>query len=117
MEKRKYKLDLKLPLDTPVEVIQRITSKIYFMLINHPSVINDDTYVKFDEIERDGVSIMIYVFTNSVDYGSYLNAKEHINKKILEREGVELAYPTSTVLVKGFGDGPENPGNKIVNNL
>lgn len=120
MEKRKYKLDLKLPLDTPVEVIQRITSKIYFMLINHPSVINDDTYVKFDEIERDGVSIMIYVFTNSVDYGSYLNAKEHINKnilEILEREGVELAYPTSTVLVKGFGDGPENPGNKIVNNL
>jgi len=117
MEKRKYKLDLKLPLDTPVDVIQRITSKIYFMLINHPNVINDDTYVKFDEIDPDGVSIMIYVFTNSVDYGSYLNAKEHINKnilEILEKEGVDLAYPTSTVLVKdgnkikdqGFGDVP-----------
>ncbi len=103
MEKRKYKLDLKLPLDTPVEVIQRITSKIYFMLINHPSVINDDTYVKFDEIAEDGISIMIYVFTNSVDYGSYLNAKEHINKnilEILEKEGVDLAYPTNTVIVK-----------------
>lgn len=108
MEKRKYKLDLKLPLDTPVDVIQRITSKIYFMLINHPNVINDDTYVKFDEIDPDGVSIMIYVFTNSVDYGSYLNAKEHINKnilEILEKEGVDLAYPTSTVLVKD--------GNKV----
>ena len=74
MEKRKYKLDLKLQLDKPVDVIQRITSKIYFMLINHTNVINDDTYVKFDEIDPDGVSIMIYVFTNSVDYGSYLNA-------------------------------------------
>ena len=108
MEKRKYKLDLKLPLDTPVDVIQRVTSKIYFMLINHPNVINDDTYVKFDEIDPDGVSIMIYVFTNSVDYGSYLNAKEHINKnilEILEKEGVDLAYPTSTVLVKD--------GNKV----
>ena len=54
------------------------------------------------------VSIMIYVFTNSVDYGSYLNAKEHINKnilEILEKEGVDLAYPTSTVLVKD--------GNKV----
>lgn len=111
MEKRKYKLDLKLPLDTPVEVIQRITSKIYFMLINHPSVINDDTYVKFDEIDPDGVSIMIYVFTNSVDYGSYLNAKEHINKnilEILEKEGVDLAYPTSTVLVKDGNKEKEN---------
>ncbi len=103
MEKRKYKLYLKLPLDTPVEVIQRITSKIYFMLINNQSVINEDTYVKFDEIQADGVTIMIYVFTNSVDYDSYLNAKENINKnilEILEKEGVDLSYPTSTVLLK-----------------
>ena len=103
MEKRKYKLNLKLPLDTPVEVIQRITSKIYFMLINNQSVINEDTYVKFDEIEPDGVSIMIYVFTNSVDYDSYMNCKENINKnilEILEKEGVDLSYPTSTVLLK-----------------
>ena len=103
MEKRKYKLTLKLDLDTPVEVIQRLTSKIYFMLINDSNVINDDTYVKFDEIEPDGIAIMIYVFTDSVDYASYLNAKEHINRNILqivENEGVKLSYPTTTVLLR-----------------
>ena len=104
MEKRKYKLNLKLPLDTPVEVLQRIISKIYFMLINNQNVINEDTYVKLDEIESDGVSIMIYVFTNSVDYDSYMNCKENINKsilEILEKEDIDLAFPkTSTVILK-----------------
>lgn len=103
MEKRRYKLDLRLSLDTPMETVQTITSKIYFMLINHENVINDDTYVKFDAIKDDGISIMIYVFTNSIDYASYLNAKEHINQnimQILEHENVKLAYPTSTVYVK-----------------
>lgn len=103
MEKRRYKLDLKLALDTPMETVQNIVSKIYFMLINHPNVINDDTYVKFDEIKEDGIDIMIYVFTNSIDYESYLNAKEHINHnimEILEHENVKLAYPTRTVYVR-----------------
>lgn len=102
MEKRRYKLDLKLSLATPMETVKRVSSKIYFMLINHPNVIDDDTYVKFDEIREDGINIMIYVFTNSIDYESYLNAKEHINQnimQILEKENVELAYPTSTVYV------------------
>lgn len=103
MEKRKYKLDIKLDLDTPMEVVKRVTSKIYFMLINHPNVINEDTYVKFDTIKPDGINIMIYVFTNSVDYDTYLNAKEKINgniMEILEHENVKIAYPTSTVFVK-----------------
>lgn len=114
MEKRKYKLTLKLDLDTPVEVIQRLTSKIYFMLINDSNVINDDTYVKFDEIEPDGIAIMIYVFTDSVDYASYLNAKEHINRnilEILEKEDVKLSYPTTTVLLN---DQNSNKNKKVI---
>lgn len=103
MEKRRYKLDLKLSLDTSMDVIENLIDKIYFMLKNHSNVINDDTYVKFDEIKEDGIGIMIYVFTNSIDYASYLNAKEHINKnilEILEHENIKLAYPTSTIYVK-----------------
>lgn len=84
MEKRRFKLNLKLPLTTSMETMQRISSKIYFMLINHPDVINEDSYVKFDEIKDDGINLMIYAYTNSVDYESYLNAKEQINKNIME---------------------------------
>lgn len=103
MEKRKYKLDIKLSLDTSMDTVKKIINRIYFMLINHPSVINEEAYVKFDEIKEDGISIMISVFTNSIDYDSYLNAKEHINAnilEILENENVRLAYPTQTIYVK-----------------
>lgn len=103
MEKRKYKIDLKIDLDTPMQTVKRVISKIYFMLINHPDVINDDTYVKFDRIREDGINIMICVFTNSVNYEKYLNAKEKINEnilEILERENVKIAYPTTSVVIK-----------------
>lgn len=103
MEKRRYKIDLKLSLDTPMQTVQKTIDRIYTMLINHQNVINEDTYVKFDEIKEDGINIMIYAFTNSIDYDSYLEAKEHINTnimEILEHENVKLAYPTKTVYVK-----------------
>lgn len=103
MEKRKYKVNIKLDLDTPMQTVKRVISKIYFMLINHQNVINDDTYVKFDEIKEDGINIMIYAFTNSIDYDTFLNAKEKINEnilEILEHENVKLAYPTSSIFIK-----------------
>lgn len=103
MEKRKYKVDIKLDLDTPMSTVKKVISKIYFMLINHPNVINDDTYVKFDTIKEDGINIMIYAFTNSIDYDTFLNAKERINEnilEILEHENVKLAYPTNAIYIK-----------------
>lgn len=103
MEKRKYKVDIKLDLDTPMQTVKRVISKIYFMLINNPNVINNDTYVKFDAIKEDGINIMISVFTNSTDYDTYLNAKEKINEnilEILEHENVKIAYQTTSILIK-----------------
>lgn len=103
MEKRKYKFNIKIDLETPIETVKKVISKIYFMLINNPNVINDDTYVKFDEIKEDGINIMIQVFINSIDYSSYLNAKEKINEhilEILEHENVKIAYNTTAVLIK-----------------
>ena len=104
MEKRRYKLDLKLALATPLDTVQRITKKLYFALKNHPNVLKDTIYVNLDEIREDGINILVYVFTDSVDYDSYLEAKQSINLdilQILEREGVELAYPSQTIYLKG----------------
>lgn len=103
MQKRKYKTTIKLPLDTRVEVIESLIDKIEFMLENSESIIDEDTYVKFSEIGADGIEILIYVFTNSVDYASYMNAKQNINEnilKILESADVRIAYPTMSVNLK-----------------
>lgn len=115
MESRRYKMELKLALDTPLDVVEKITNKLYFALKNHPHTINDTLYVKMDEIKEDGISILVYVFTDSIDYNSYLATKQSINfdvLQILEHEGVKLAYPTQMVYVKEMEE-TEAPIKKV----
>ena len=73
------------------------------MLKEKEAVMDDSIIVKFDKITDNTINLLIYAFTDSVDYGSFLKQKEEINFKImqiLESENVELAYDTKTVYVK-----------------
>lgn len=103
MEKRRYKTNLVLELDTPLEKVNRIVERIQEMLKQHDDVIDDSILVKFDNITENGVNLLIYSYTNSVDYASFLEEKEKINYKIIQilrEENVRLAYDTKTVHVK-----------------
>lgn len=103
MEKRRYKTNLVLELDTPLEKVNRIVERIQEMLKQHDDVIDDSILVKFDNITENGVNLLIYSYTNSVDYASFLEEKEKINYKIIQilrEENVHLAYDTKTVHVK-----------------
>lgn len=73
------------------------------MLIKHDDIIDESVIVKFDSISDNGIDLLVYSYTNSVDYASFLQEKEKINymlMKLLEEEGVQLAYDTKTVYVK-----------------
>ena len=103
MEKRRFKCTLCLEIDTPLEKVQRLTKRIQEMLIKHDDIIDESVIVKFDSISDNGIDLLVYSYTNSVDYASFLQEKEKINymlMKLLEEEGVQLAYDTKTVYVK-----------------
>ena len=103
MEKRRYKTNLCVELDTPLEKLQLLKTRIEKMLQERESVFDDSIIVRFDQITDNGINILIYTYTNSVDYASYLKEVEDINikiMKILNEEKVELAYDTKTVYVK-----------------
>ena len=103
MEKRRYKTNLCVELDTPLEKLQLLKTRIEKMLQERESVFDDSIIVRFDQITENGINILIYTYTNSVDYASYLKEVEDINikiMKILNEEKVELAYDTKTVYVK-----------------
>ena len=103
MEKRRNKVNLCLELDTPLEKVQIVQQRIKEMLMQHDDVIDDTIIVRFDNITDNGINLMVYSYTNSIDYASFLEEKEKINFKImqiLKEENVELAYDTKTVLVK-----------------
>ena len=103
MEKRRYKTNLCVELNTPLEKLELLKAKIEKMLQERESVFDDSIIVRFDQITDNGINVLIYTYTNSVDYASYLKEVEDINikiMKILREENVELAYDTKTVYVK-----------------
>ena len=103
MEKRRYKTNLCIELNTPLEKLEVFKKRVEEMLQNRKAVFDDSIIVKFDEIKENGINVLIYTYTDSVDYASYLTERESINykiMKILEEEKIELAYDTKTVYIK-----------------
>lgn len=103
MEKRRYKTNLCIQIDTPLEKVEKFQARIKEMLQEREAIYDDSIIVKFDGISDNGLNILISSYTNSVDYPSYIAEKENINckiMKILREENIELAYDTKTVYVK-----------------
>ena len=103
MEKRRYKFNLQIEMDTPLEKLEKFQRRVYDMLQEKEAIHDDSIIVKFDTIADNGLNVMICSYTDSIDYPSYLRERENINYKImriLKEEGIELAYDTKTVVMK-----------------
>lgn len=103
MEKRRYKTNLCVQLDTPIEKLEKFRSRVQDMLQEKERIYDDSIIVKFDNITENGMNILVCSYTESVDYESYLAERENINykiMKILREENIELAYDTKTVYMK-----------------
>lgn len=103
MEKRRYKTNLCLELDTPLEKLDIFQKRVREMLQQREAIYDESIIVKFDEIKDNGINVLVSSYTDSVDYPSYLAEKENINRKImkiLREEHIELAYDTKTLYVK-----------------
>ena len=103
MEKRRYKLNLCLEEETPLEKLEIFKARVEDMLQKREAIVDDSIIVKFDTIDTNGLNILIYTYTDSVNYASYLTECEDINKriiKILKEEGINLAYDTKNIFLK-----------------
>ncbi len=103
MEKRRYRTNLCIELDTPLEKLERFKTRVQDMLQKRDAIYDDSIIVKFDNITENGLNVLICSYTDSVDYTSYIAERENINykiMKILQEEGIGLAYDTKTVHVK-----------------
>lgn len=103
MEKRRYKINLCVETNTPLEKLEKFKARVEEMLLAKEAIYDDSVVVKFDAITENGLNVLICTYTDSVDYTSYIAEKEEINykiMKILKEEKIELAYDTKTVHVK-----------------
>ena len=113
MTQRRYAMNIKLPLETNSDKIEKIVNRIKFVLANNKDIVEGTSQVYFNTIELDGININIYMYTEIIAYNDYMTFREKINEdilKILESEKVSIAYPGQNIYVHT----PENEEIKII---
>ncbi len=103
MEKRRYKTNLCVESSTTLEKLQKFEARVREMLQSREAIYDDSIIVRFDQITENGINILVYTYTDSVDYESYLAEVENINlkiMKILKEEDIKLAYESRNVYIK-----------------
>lgn len=92
--------NLAIPLDTPVEKIEKAIQIVRENLKNHECM--DPAFpprVFFNEFNRDSINITMFIWYRSTDFWAYQSFNEKLNLKIkqdFESEGIEFALPSFT---------------------
>jgi len=100
---RRFDAVINISLETPVEKLRKIVKEFKFVLQNDPNVIKETVEVNITEIANSSTDIKIFLYVREANYSKFLKAKEDILCELLEvveKENVDLAYPTQTLYVK-----------------
>jgi len=101
LEKRRVTFTIGVTYDTSVEKLRKIPWIITDIIKNMDLAVFDR--VNFTEFGDFSLKFLVIYYVNSSDWGKYLDTQERINfaiKEAFEREGIEMAFPTSTIYVK-----------------
>ncbi len=104
---RRFECVLNLSLETPSEKIKKIVKEIRVVLENDPKVIKETIQVSLIDITACSNDIKIVLFLRESEYGPFLKAKQDVLCSLLflvEKENIDLAYPTQTLYVKRNGE-------------
>jgi MscS family membrane protein len=100
---RRFDLTLNLSLQTTTEKIKKIVKQIKVVLENNPNVVQNSVQVHFDGISSCSSDIKIFLYIKEKDYIKFLDVKQDLLCDLLylvEKENIDLAYPTQTLYVK-----------------
>ncbi|MDT8375237.1 MAG: mechanosensitive ion channel family protein [Mariprofundaceae bacterium] len=98
--KRRVKMRIGITYNTAPAKMQQAIEGIENILKFHVGVDQEFSLVKFDEFEDSSLSIFLYYFTSTTHWQEYLQIRQEVNMQImelLEKLGLEFAFPTRTV--------------------
>lgn len=104
LENRRLETRLRIDLNTQSEKIYSCINKLKTMLKTNENVLEETVSVVFEKIEADANVIWIATYINTSNYSEYLKIKEDIYcdiLELLEKENIELVYPTQKVYIAG----------------
>lgn len=102
IDKRRYNLDLRLPLDTNSNVVAGLLESIKLVLYSNAEVIANTLQVNVMNIEPDAIIVNINFYVDIIDYPEFLKFKTKANlnlMKLLEEKGIKLAYPGRNIFL------------------
>lgn len=97
---RRHKFFLRLKLDTPITKIKIVVEEIQQLIDNHVLTSNHEGHAKFDAIGEYSINLLVVFFAATPDYWESKDIRQEINymiNQVLEKNGVELATPTTTL--------------------
>ena len=100
---RRFDCTLNLSLETNSEEIKKIVKQIKLVLENNSNIIPETVQVFFEGISNYSNNIKIFMYIKETNYEKYLKIKESILCDLLslvEKENIDLAYPTQTLYLK-----------------
>ena len=106
MRKRRVLINIGLTYDTSVEQLKRAKEIIRDIIENHKATL-PPTRITFKEFGDYSLNFRVEYFVRNFGFDYYLDTIDEINMKIkeeLEKEGIEMAFPTQTVYLKKDGD-------------
>jgi small-conductance mechanosensitive channel len=100
MEKRRIELVIGINYKTPTEKMKKIPDLLKKALVQ--STLVEVVGVYFKEFGSFSLNYLVIYYVNTGDYMRYMGIQDGINyaiKEGFEKEGIEIAYPTQTVIL------------------
>jgi MscS family membrane protein len=123
---RRIKMYVGVTYDAKRENLAKAVKEIREMLLNHPEIATEDSVgkvgrrksliessdllgvkstllVHVDSFGDSAINILIYAFSKTTNWSSWLEVKEDIMMKIweiLDENGLEIAFPTQTIHIQ-----------------
>ena len=110
LKSRRFDCTLTIDKEVNVEKLKKIIGQIKLVLKEHPSVKKDTVEVFLNDVASYSNDIKIFLYVNEINYIKFAKIKEELYCRLLsllEKENVDLAFPTQTIHVK------ENANEKI----
>jgi len=106
---RRIKMRIGITYSTTSAQMQKAIEGIEDILKKHPGVDQNFSLVKFDEFEDSSLSIFLYYFSKSTNWGEYLQVRQEVNMQmmqLLEKLGLEFAFPSRSVYLHQEQESP-----------
>jgi MscS family membrane protein len=105
-----YKWDLDVPYETSSERVEKLISALKELITRLPEVNQDMCWIYLERLDRYSKVVRVWFQVGLPDWATSLFYGSRVLKKIQEvfaSQGVDFAFPTSSVHLQGLGDSPE----------